>query len=72
MAERAHTNTSQQIGDPLPASLQHALSCAQCGSSIWRVATLDDTSIVYHCVSCGTSVRLSYDAATMTWTAVAE
>jgi hypothetical protein len=61
-------HTSQQAGDPLPASLKHVLACVHCGGSTWRAATLDETSIVYHCVGCNTPVRLSYDATARAWT----
>ena len=72
MAEQAGSHSAQNIGDPLPESLKHILVCDQCGSSIWRAATLDEASIVYHCVGCGAAMRINYDAATRTWTVVAE
>ena len=69
MPERERTDTSQQSGgDPLPASLPHILACGQCNGSIWRAASLNETSIVYHCVGCGAGVCLIYDAATRSWT----
>jgi hypothetical protein len=72
MVERARTHTSQQAGDPLPASFSHILACVRCDSATWRVATIDEDSIVYHCVNCGAAMRIIYDAATMAWTAVVE
>jgi hypothetical protein len=72
MVERARTHTSHEIGDPLPASLRHILACVRCGSATWRAATLDEESIVYHCVGCGAAMRIIYDATTMSWTAVAD
>jgi hypothetical protein len=70
MTERELTQSPQDLSDPLPA-LKHILTCARCNGLVWRAASLDENSIVYHCADCGAAMRIVYDAATMTWTAVA-
>jgi hypothetical protein len=72
MTQRERISTQHQAGDPLPVPQRHILACARCDGAAWRVASLDEDSIVYHCVDCGAAMRIIYDAATMSWTAVAE
>jgi hypothetical protein len=68
MVERERTHTPHGAGDPLPASLPFILTCEQCNGSLWHAATIDETSIVYHCARCHAPVRITYSAATRSWT----
>jgi hypothetical protein len=71
MVEQERIHTSQQAGDPLPASMPGILVCEQCSCGTWRAAALDETSIIYHCVGCNAGVRIVYDTATRSWKALA-
>jgi len=72
MVERERTHTSHQPGELLLAALPHILECVWCGGSTWHAATLDQTSIVYHCAACGAGLHISYDATARSWTVMAE